>query len=51
MAKIKVRVKQGAKGKPLGERVAEMRAKEGEKKGKSLAVPRARLTTHIQYGK
>lgn len=49
MAKIKVRVKQGSKGKPLGQRVAEFKAKEGEK-GKELYRPKARLTTHIKYG-
>lgn len=52
MAKVRVRVKAGSKGKPLGERVAEMRAEQGrEQRGQKLAVPRARLTTHINYGK
>lgn len=52
MANIKVRVKQGSKGKPLGQRVAQLRAEQGrEQKGDKLAVPRARLTTHINYGK
>ena len=52
MAKIKVRVKAGAKGKPLGERVAQMRAEHGrEQKGdKVLYRPKAKLTTHIRYG-
>lgn len=52
MVKVKVRVKQGSKGKPLGERVAQMRAEQGgEQRCQKLAVPRARLTTHINYGK
>ena len=52
MAKIKVRVKAGAKGKPLGERVAQMRAEQGrdQKGGKVLYRPKAKLTTHIRYG-
>lgn len=49
MAKIKVKVKQGSKGKPLGTRIAEFKAKEGEK-GKELYRPKAKLTTHIKYG-
>lgn len=47
MAKIKVRVKQGAKGKPLGVRVAEFKAKEGEK-GKELYRPKAKLNVHFK---
>lgn len=52
MAKIKVRVKAGSKGKPLGERVAQIRAEQGrEQKGdKVLYKPKAKLTTHIRYG-
>ena len=50
MAKIKVKVKAGSKGKPLGTRIAEFKAKEGEK-GKELYIPKAKLTTHITYGK
>ena len=52
MAKVKVRVKAGAKGKPLGDRVAQMRAEQGrEQKGdKVLYKPKAKLTTHIRYG-
>ena len=50
MAKIKVRVKQGSKGKPLGQRVAEFKAKEGEK-GKELYRPKARLNVHIHDGR
>lgn len=50
MAKIKVRVKQGSKGKPLGQRVAEFKAKEGEK-GKELYRPKAKFTVHINDGR
>lgn len=52
MAKVKVRVKAGTKGKPLGERVAQLRAEQGrEQKGdKVLYKPKAKLTTHIRYG-
>lgn len=50
MAKIKVKVKSGTKGKPLGVRVAELRAGEG-KEGKELYRPKAKFTTHINYGK
>jgi hypothetical protein len=49
MAKIKVRVKAGTKGKPLGERVAQMRAEQGrEQKGdKVLYKPKAKLNVHL----
>jgi hypothetical protein len=49
MAKIKVRVKAGTKGKPLGERVAQMRAEQGrEQKGdKVLYRPKAKLNVHL----
>ena len=52
MAKVKVRVKAGAKGKPLGERIVQMRAEQGrnQKGDKVLYKPKARLTTHIKYG-
>lgn len=46
MAKVKVRVKQGSKGKPLGQRVAEFRAKEDEK-GKVLYRPKVQMTLHL----
>ena len=46
MAKIKVKVKSGAKSKPLGVRVAEFKAKEGEK-GKELYRPKVQLTLHL----
>lgn len=49
MAKIKVRVKAGSKGKPLGERVAQIRAEQGrEQKGdKVLYKPKAKLNVHL----
>ena len=47
MAKIKVKVKSGSKGKPLGQRVAELRAEEG-KKGKELYRPKAKLNVHFK---
>ena len=52
MAKIKVRVKAGTKGKPLGERIAQLRAEQGREQqgGKVLYKPKAKLTTHISYG-
>lgn len=49
MGKIKVKVKSGTKGKPLGVRVAEVRAGEGAE-GKELYRPKAKLATHIRYG-
>lgn len=55
MAKIKVRVKAGTKGKPLGKRIVEYRARQGEqgrtqKGDKVLYQPKAKMTTHIRYG-
>jgi hypothetical protein len=50
MGKIKVKVKSGTKGKPLGVRVAELRAGEG-KEGKVIAVPKAKLNVHIHDGR
>ena len=49
MAKVKVRVKQGTKGKPLGQRVAQLRAEQGrEQKGdKVLYKPRVQATLHL----
>lgn len=49
MAKIKVRVKAGAKGKPLGERVAQLRAEQGREQqgGKVLYKPRVQATLHL----
>lgn len=51
MAKIKVKVKSGTKGKPLGKRVSEIKAKQGEGKGKELYKPKAKFTVHINDGR
>lgn len=50
MAKVKIKVKTGTKGKALGTRVAEFKAKEGEK-GKVIAAPKAKMTVHINDGR
>lgn len=47
MAKIKVKVKAGSNGKPLGTRIAEFKAKEGEN-GKELYKPKAKLNVHFK---
>lgn len=47
MAKIKVKVKAGSKGKPLGTRIAEFKAEQGEK-GKELYRPKAKITAHLK---
>ena len=50
MVKIKVRVKAGSKGKPLGERIAQLRAEQGrDQKGeKVLYKPKAKITAHLK---
>ena len=50
MAKIKVRIKAGAKGKPLGERIAQMRIEQGKEQqgGKVLYKPKAKLNVHFK---
>lgn len=45
--KIRIKVKQGATGKPLGQRVAEFKAKEGGG-GKLLYRPKAKITAHLK---
>lgn len=50
MAKINVKVKQGSKGKPLGTRIAEFRAEQGEK-GKELYRPKAKMMIHFNDGR
>lgn len=50
MAKIKVKVKQGSKGKPLGTRIAEFKAEQGEK-GKELYRPKAKMMIHFNDGR
>lgn len=53
MAKVKVRVKAGSKGKPLGERVAQIRTEQGREQqgGKVLYKPKAKLNVHIHDGR
>jgi hypothetical protein len=51
MAKIKVKVKSGTKGKPLGKQISEIKAKQGEGKGKELYKPKAKLNVHIHDGR
>lgn len=53
MTKIKVRVKAGTKGKPLGERVAQIRVEQGrdQKGDKVLYKPKAKFTVHINDGR
>ena len=46
MAKIKVKVKQGSKGKPLGEYIAKYRQEQGEKE-KELYRPKVQMTLHL----
>ena len=48
MVKIKVKVKPGSQGKPLGKYIAEYKQGNAEG-GKLLYRPKARLTTHIKY--
>jgi hypothetical protein len=48
MAKVKVKVKPGSKGTPLGKKVVEI--KEG-KRGKLLYQPKAKMTVHIHDGR
>lgn len=50
MAKVKVRVKAGSKGKPLGERIAQLRAEQGQK-GKELYKPKAKMMIHFNDGR
>jgi hypothetical protein len=53
MAKIKVRVKLGSKGRPLGEYIAQGRVEQGrEQKGqKEIYKPKARMNIHIHDGR
>ena len=50
MAKIKVKVKQGSKGKPLGERIAKFKAEQGQE-GKIIAMPKAKMMVHFNDGR
>ena len=53
MAKVKVRVKAGTKGKPLGERVAQLRAEQGREQqgGKVLYKPKVQMMIHFNDGR
>lgn len=50
MAKVKVKVKAGSKGKPLGKVVAQYKLSE-ESKGKELYKSKAKLNVHINDGR
>lgn len=50
MAKIKFKVKEGSKGKPLGKYIAEYKAQQGEG-GKKIYSSRAKLNVHIHDGR
>lgn len=50
MTKIKVRVKAGTKGQPLGKRIVEYRARQGEQ-GREIYRSKARLNVHIHDGR
>lgn len=50
MAKIRIKVKAGSKGKPLGERIAKFKAEQGQE-GKIIAMPKAKLNVHIHDGR
>lgn len=47
MAKIKVKVKSGSKGKPLGQYIAKYRQEQGEG-DKLLYRPKAKITAHLE---
>lgn len=50
MAKVKVRIKAGSKGRRLGDVAAEYHAKKGDK-GKELYRPKAKLMIHFNDGR
>lgn len=50
MAKIKVKVKPGSQGKPLGKYIAEYKQGDAEK-GKLLYRPKAKLNVHLKKWK
>lgn len=47
MAKVRVRIKAGSKGRKLGDVAAEYHAKKGSK-GKELYRPKAKLNVHFK---
>lgn len=50
MAKLKFRIKEGSKGKPLGKYIAEYKASQGSEK-KKIYSSKAKLTVHIHDGR
>lgn len=50
MGKIKIRVKEGSKGKPISKEKSTIIAKSGEQ-GKLLYRPKAKLNVHIKDGR
>ena len=50
MVKLKYRIKQGSKGKPLGKYIAEYKASQGDE-GKKIYSSKAKLTVHINDGR
>jgi hypothetical protein len=46
--KIKVKVKEGSKGKPLGQYIAKYRQEQGEGGGNKLYEPKVKLTMHLE---
>lgn len=50
MGKVKVQMKAGKSGKLIGKQTSQIETKEGGGK-KLLYKPKAKLTTHIKYGK
>lgn len=50
MAKLKFKVKEGSKGKPLGKYIAEYKAQQGEG-GKKIATSKAKMMIHFNDGR
>lgn len=48
MARIRVRVKSGAKGKPIAKTLAQIKAKAVQNGHKPIYKPKAKLTAHIK---
>jgi hypothetical protein len=49
MAKIKFKIKEGSKGKPLGKYIAEYKAQQGGE-GKKIYSSKAKLNVHFKNG-
>ena len=50
MAKMKFKIKEGSKGKPLGKYIAEYKARQGEE-GRKVYSSKAKFTVHIKNGR